>query len=62
MTRFQYAMIMFTLVLILGKISPESEKAVWELVGGAWFVVMIINLVTQLIQHGKESKNDNQEN
>lgn len=60
MTRFQYAMIMFTLVLILGKLSPDAEKAVWELVGGAWFMVMIINLVQQLIEHEKENKDDQQ--
>lgn len=56
-------MIMFTLVLILTKLSTDpGESAVWQVVSAAWFVVMIINLVTQLIQHGKDKKDDDQNN
>lgn len=57
MSRFQYAMIMFTLVLILTKLSSDpGESAVWQVVSAAWFMVMIINLVSQLIEYGKTKK------
>lgn len=56
MKRSQYAMLMFTLVLILGRVSPEVERGMWDIVAGAWFIVMIINLVGQLIDYGKGKK------
>ncbi len=56
MTRFQYAMLMFTLVLILGRVSPEVEQGVWDIVTAAWFLVMIINLIQQLIHGEKNNK------
>lgn len=55
-------MIMFTLVLILTKLSSDQgESAVWQVVSAAWFMVMIINLVSQLIEYGK-TKKDNESN
>ena len=53
-------MIMFTLVLILGRVSPETEQGLWELVAGAWFIGMIISLVSELITYGKNKKGDDE--
>lgn len=58
MTRLQYAMLMFTQVVIIGRVSPASESGMWEVVMAAWFIVMIINLVAQLIDYGKNSRHD----
>ena len=60
-TGFRYAMIMFTLVLILGRVSPATEQGLWQLVAGAWFIGMIISLVSELIEYGKRKKENNDE-
>lgn len=54
MTRFQYAMMMFTLVLILMKVSPIDEQLLWQTTAAAWFVAMIISLISTLTQHGNK--------
>lgn len=41
-------MIMFTLVLILGKVSPIDERLLWQTTAAAWFVAMIISLIATL--------------
>lgn len=58
MTRLQYAMLMFTQVVILGKVSPVNESGMWEAVTAAWFIAMVINLVAQLIDYGKNNKSN----
>lgn len=58
MNGFRYAMTMFTLVLILGRVSPATEQGLWQLVAGAWFIGMIISLVSELITYGKSKKSD----
>lgn len=60
-TGFRYAMIMFTLVLILGRVSPEAEQGLWQLVVGAWFIGMIISLISELIEYGKRKKENSNE-
>lgn len=59
MSRFQYAMLMFTMVLILLRVSPIGEQPIWWIVAGAWFMAMVISLTTQLIEYGKKHKKEN---
>ena len=51
-------MLMFTQVVILGKVSPVNESGMWEAVTAAWFIAMVINLVAQLIDYGKNNKSN----
>ena len=61
MSKFQYAMLMFTLVLILLKVSPISEQPIWWIVIGGWFMAMVISLTTQLIEYGKKHNKENKD-
>jgi hypothetical protein len=61
MSGFQYAMVMFTLVLILIKVSPPTEHAVWWIVEGMWFMAMVISLTKQLIEYGKKNNKNNRD-
>lgn len=58
----QYTMIMLTLVLILGKVSAIDQRAIWDLVAGAWFMAMIISIVRELQRYGKKQEADKKEN
>ncbi len=62
MSKFQYAMLMFTLVLILLKVSPVAEQQVWWIVTGAWFMAMVISLTSQLIEYGKKQNKERGDN